>query len=346
MSYENFKKDVYDRLKNYKREILNSNGVVVPADDDSPYFPMPYRDERIPLMIYKDIEKTVEDIQNKPFAYKPHRFAPHVASSQTACLNLFVPILESEYADQILIKSGVTPEGFDHIDRSQLRKGYCFEYWESTKAGPKGLLGDHSRAAGTDSDVAIAYRDKNDKLCLWLIEHKLTERDFSTCGGYSSKNISDREKEFCNSCGIKELKKDHNKCYYHKHCHYLYWDIMDKHASFFSGKYEGEGCPFRGGMNQLWRNQMLALELEENKRFEEVYFSVVTHPENTFLDKRMNQYRDLIKHSPKFFAFKSTALVDAAADYKSTVLEDKAANDLHEWAKWYRRVYLGISSPQ
>ena len=191
-------------------------------------------------------------------------------------------------------------------------------------------MGDHSRAAGTDSDVAIAYRDKDNKLCLWLIEHKLTERDFTTCGGYRSDNISLSEKEFCTSCGIKELKKDHNKCYYHKHCHYKYWEIMDTHASFFSGKYTGKDCPFRGGMNQLWRNQMLALELEDKKLFEEVYFSVVSHPENTFLDKSMNQYRDLINHSPKFFDFKSTDLVNAAAKH------------LPEWAKWYRRVYLGI----
>lgn len=333
MSYEDFKERVYSYLIKYKKKELgiDEKGISNFGKPHDCLFPKPVCDEKIPVMIYKGIKPTVEDIQNSKFAYKPHRAASsHVASSQTACLNLFVPILESEYADQILIQSGVAPKGFDHIDRDQLRKGYCFEYWESTIAGPKGLLGDHSRAAGTDSDVAIAYRDKNDKLCLWLIEHKLTERDFTTCGGYRSEKISDLEKEFCNSCGIKDLLKDHDKCYYHKHCHYLYWDIMDKHASFFSGKYEGEGCPFRGGMNQLWRNQMLALELEDKSPFEEVYFSVVTHPENTFLDKRMNQYRDLINHSSKFFAFKSTDLVDKAASY------------LPDWAKWYRRVYLGI----
>lgn len=333
MSYEDFKQKVYSYLIKYKKEELgiDKKGISNFGVEHDCLFPKPFCDAIIPLMIYKDIEAILKDIQKSPFAYKPHRAASfHVASSQTACLNLFVPILESEYADQILIQSGVTPEGFDHIDRSQLRKGYCFEYWESTKAGPKGLLGDHSRAAGTDSDVAIAYRDKDNKLCLWLIEHKLTERDFTTCGGYRSDNISLSEKEFCTSCGIKELKKDHNKCYYHKHCHYKYWEIMDTHASFFSGKYTGKDCPFRGGMNQLWRNQMLALELEDKKLFEEVYFSVVSHPENTFLTKSMNQYKDLINHSPKFFDFKSTDLVKAAASY------------LPDWAKWYRRVYLGI----
>ena len=135
-------------------------------------------------------------------------------------------ILESEYADQILIGAGVVPKEFDNIDRNQLRKGYCFEYWESTLEGTKGLLGDHSPNAGTDSDVAIAYRNKNNKLCLWLIEHKLTEREFRTCGGYRSKGISHSEKKFCTFCGIEEILENHDKCYYHKHCAYFYWNIM------------------------------------------------------------------------------------------------------------------------
>ena len=105
---------------------------------------------------------------------------------------------------------------------------------------------------------------------------------------------------------------------------------MDAQSSFFCGKYEGNGCPFRGGMNQLWRNQMLALELENRGVFEDVYFSVVSHPDNSFLDKTMNEYRALINNSPKFYNFKSNALVDVAVDY------------LPDWSNWYKKVYLGI----
>ena len=105
---------------------------------------------------------------------------------------------------------------------------------------------------------------------------------------------------------------------------------MDAQSSFFCGKYEGNGCPFRGGMNQLWRNQMLALELENRGVFEDVYFSVVSHPDNTFLDKTMNEYRALTNNSPKFYDFKSNALVDVAVDY------------LPDWSNWYKKVYLGI----
>ena len=75
---------------------------------------------------------------------------------------------------------------------------------------------------------------------------------------------------------------------------------------------------------------MLALELENRAVFADVFFSVVTHPENTFLDKTMNEYRELTKHSHKFFDFKSDSLVNAAAKY------------LPDWASWYKKVYYGM----
>ena len=333
MSYKDFQQRVYSYLIKYKKGTLRIEGKGVSAHgvEHDCLFPKPYCDAKIPVMLYEGIKAIVKDIQESKFAFKPHLAASvHVASSQTACLNLFVPILESIYADQILKKSKVAPNGFDHIDRKQFRKGYCFEYWNSSLEGAKGLLGDHSPHAGTDSDVAIAYRNKNNNLCLWLIEHKLTEHEFTTCGGYRSKGISNIEKTFCTSCGIEEILENHDNCYYHKHCGYNYWKIMDAHSSFFCGKYEGKGCPFRGGMNQLWRNQLLALELENRGVFEEVYFSVVYHPENSFLDKTMNEYRKLTKNSVKFWGLKSNSLVDIAEEY------------LPDWSNWYKKVYFGF----
>lgn len=333
MSYEDFKKKVYSYLIKYKKEYLGivEKGVSSHGVEHDCLFPKPYCDEKLPSMLYAGIRPVVKDIQASSFAYKPHLAASsHVASSQTACINLFVPILESNKADQILIESGVAPKGFAHKDREQLRKGYCFEYWESSLKGSKGLLGDHSPHAGTDADVAIAYRDKDNKLCLWLIEHKLTEQEFSTCGGYRSKGISESEKINCTTCSMIDLLNDHKKCYYHKHCGYYYWNIMDAQSTFFNGNYDGTGCPFRGGMNQLWRNQMMALELEHCAAFADVFFSVVTHPENTFLDNTMNEFRELTKNSHKFFDFKSDSLVNAAVKY------------LPDWTNWYKKVYYGM----
>ena len=56
--------------------------------------------------------------------------------------------------------------------------------------------------------------------------------------------------------------------------------MKDGGAEFYVKAYEGKGCPFRGGMNQLWRNQLLAMALEKEGIYKNVYFSVVHHPEN------------------------------------------------------------------
>lgn len=332
-TYKDFQSKVYGSLIKYKKEELgitergmSSHGV---AHDC--LLPEPYRSSDIPVMLYEGIIETVKEIQGGEYAYKPHIAASsHVASSQTACINLFVPIIESAHADEIIRKSGIAPENFDHIDRNKLRKGYCFEYWESKEEGSKGLLGDHTPHAGTDSDVAIAYTDKEGHSCLWLIEHKLTEREFTTCGAYRSKSNPKELKQNCLSSRLEDFYRDHDKCHYHKNCGYYYWKIMEYGNSqqFFDGTYANEGCPFRGGLNQLWRNQMMALELERRGLFKDVFFSVVSHPDNKYLDKSMDEYRKLIKGKPKFSDFKSKSLVDAASDY------------LPEWANWYRRVYL------
>lgn len=333
MKYKDFKQKVYSSLIRYKQETLkiHEKGISSKGIEHDCLLPKPYSDRKIPVMIYDGIKKTLEDIQVSPYAYKPHiQASGNIASSQTACLNLFIPVLESEHADSILKASGIAPAGFDHIDRDALRKGYCFEYWESTLEGTKGLLGDHSPYAGTDSDVAIAYRNAKGDRCLWLIEHKLAERYFTRCGAFSSKGISKDEKGLCQTCGLNVILANPNICYYHKHCGYDYWKIMNApHCKkFFCGDYKSKGCPFRGGMNQLWRNQMLALELERRGVYKEVFFSVVTHPGNTFLDKTMEEYGELVRHSPKFFSFKSTDIVNNASSY------------LPDWAGWYQEVYL------
>ena len=105
MSYQDFQQKVYSYLIKYKKESLNINdkGISARGVEHDCLLPKPYSEAKIPIMLYDGIKETVKDIQASKFAYKPHLAASvHVASSQTACINLFVPILESEYADQIL----------------------------------------------------------------------------------------------------------------------------------------------------------------------------------------------------------------------------------------------------
>lgn len=332
--YKAFQERIYQYLISYKEENITKECGTYKGEKRKEFLPESYWNEEVPAMLYPRICEKVKDIQKSEFRYKPHLFAfKHVASSQTACVNLFVPILESRHANEILKSIDACPKDFKEIDKDALKNGYRFEFWDSTNENDKGLLGDHSKQAGTDADVAIAYINNEGEHCLWLIEHKLTEQEFTTCGGYKSKGNTDEGKNHCLNCTMKEIIDNHKLCYYDREKHYKYWEIMSKKgtADFFGGEYEGKGCPFRGGMNQLWRNQLLAIALEKDNPYKFVSFSVVTHPDNCYLDDSMNQYRKLVKDSPKFSSFKSSDLINASKKYPK----------LLDWVKWYEEVYYG-----
>ena len=83
----------------------------------------------VPQMMYKPIIPYLQEMQKGYFAFKPHKFAWHAVSSQTACINLFMPILLSEEADNILPLIPGCPSDFKKIARDRLHHGFCFEYW-------------------------------------------------------------------------------------------------------------------------------------------------------------------------------------------------------------------------
>ena len=88
-----------------------------------------------------------------------------------------------------------------------------------------------------------------------------------------------------------------------------------------------------GGLNQLWRNQLLGLSIEQDERqpYKHVMFSVVRHPRNTYLKQSLAEYEALIANDPKFSVFTSRDVLDAAAG-----LSDP---ELDKWIAWYRDLY-------
>ena len=329
--YNDFKNRIYANLVKYKNEHITTDCGSYMGRKQEEFLPKVYWNDT-PAMLYEGIKATVEDIQKSDYKYKPHLFASkHVASSQTACVNLFVPILESPMVNDILKSLDACPKDFEHIAKNHLYNGYRFEFWDSVDENSKGLLGDHTKQAGTDSDVAIAYYNTDGDLCLWLIEHKLTEQEFTTCGAYNSKGNNAEGRHNCLTCTMGDILANSDKCYYHKVNKYNYWKIMAVGAvDFYSGEYSGKGCPFRGGLNQLWRNQLLAIALEKEGTYTNVSFSVVYHPENTSLNTSIQTYSKLTNYSPKFNSFTSDQLINAA----------KCDNSLKEWITWFEKVYL------
>lgn len=280
--------------------------------------------------LYPDIHAPLKAHRRKN-DFRIHKHFYHMASSQAANLNLFLPILHHPDAHRVL--AAIKPD-FASLATDQLDNGYCIEFWGgnlSAESAGKGLLGDKSAIAGTDSDIAIAYRNHQGELCLWLIEHKLTEAEFTSCGGYKSKR-RDKKRHDCSKSFAEVLATKAN-CYYHDVRKFAYWKITEANQKFFPNHESFSSCPLKGGMNQLWRNQLLALALEQEQQrpYQQVTFSVVHHPDNHHLDASIDSYRNLIGDSPKFSVFTSADVVTAAESIHDM--------NLDSWSKWYRGLY-------
>jgi hypothetical protein len=263
----------------------------------------------------------------KRFPFKDHKFIGHMASSQAACINLFLPLMEHpQLAAQILRAARPDLESIatDHLDG-----GFRIEFWDE----PDNMLGDHNDSTGTDADFAIAYHDQQGDLCLWLIEHKLSETEFTTCGGYKSKGRT--EVHHCRPASA--VLDNPGLCYYHSKCGYRYWEVTLKTPGLFDLEQirKTDDCSFMGGMNQLWRNQLLATSIEKSNSpswpYKKVFFSVVHHPKNNSLQPSMLAFQALLNDPGKFSTFTSDVLIERAR--KIDVPE------LRPWLDWYQELY-------
>ena len=259
----------------------------------------------------------VEEIEKHPF--KKHKHFGHMASSQAACINLFTPILtRKDVAERILPQIN---KKFKALATEYLENGFQFEYWD--KSNP---LNDHTDAAGTDSDIAIAYFNTDNELCLWLIEHKLTEDEFTTCGGYRSKGNS--KKEFCRDGS--SILTDSTSCYYTYHCGYKYWEITNN-SKLYNLSEHIVRCPFIGGENQLWRNQLMGNAIQNKGIFKKVHFSVVHHPDNSDLQNTINSYKQMLNDQSLFGVFSSKDIIEVAK-----LIDDE---EIKTWIDWYSELY-------
>jgi hypothetical protein len=276
--------------------------------------------------LYNRIKERFLDHQQK-FPFKSHKFLGHMASSQAACVNLFLPLLKDQLiAAKVL---GSVKTDLNEIATNYLDTGYRIEFWDE----PDNVLNDHTNVSGTDADIAIAYYDYQGDLNLWLIEHKLTEAEFTTCGGF--KSLGRTTSHACEPASA--ILDNNNLCYYQSRRNFRYWDITLQDTSpFEAGRIRTYAeCPFKGGMNQLWRNQLLAAGLEASTSpkwpYKKVYFSVVYHPRNDSLQPSISEYQKLLDNNERFFAFSSDKLINQAKG-----IDDP---ELIEWVRWYQELY-------
>ena len=325
-----FQERLYKHLIEYKWNVLKIKEPGIYKGRTYDYmFPKSYEEGYSPVL-YKELHSELDLLQNSEFKFKEHIMAYHMASSQCACINLFMPVLLDPNASEILKDVPGCPEGFMEIDRTRLYKGFCFEYWgQDIKNKPaKGLLNDHTPQAGTDADVAIAYIDTEGRPCIWLIEHKLAEKEFTCCGGYKSE--CNNNKEFCRTTDLNGLLNGKSKCRYTS-IGYNYWDLTARFQSTYRCLDSDPKCPFLKGQNQLWRNQLLAFALVETASYSHAHFSVVHHIDNHYLDDSMAEYRQIINPETPFSSFTNEDVLRAV---------QRHSNGLLGWIEWYEGMYM------
>jgi hypothetical protein len=326
-SLNDFQTELYIHLINWKWKYITTDpGFYIYKNKAYEYDAILPVNSNYPLL-YPEI---IDDLMNlkKRYDFRQHIHFNHMASSQAANANLFLPILLNINADLILKK--LKPD-FKTLAKQYLYQGFRIEFWDGNSESNRGVLGDHNSRSGTDTDIAIAYYNMEDELCIWLIDHKLTEKEFTKCGSYSSKG-RDKTKHLCQS-SFDDILKNKNLCYYKDVRKFNYWEITDRNKSFFVNHNSFASCPFRGGLNQLWRNQLLGFALEENndQPFKKATFSVVHHPDNHYLEGSIKEYRKLINKDQRFSAFTSNDVIMAASKINN--------EDLNKWIVWYKELY-------
>lgn len=317
-----FQEEMYIHLINWKWQHITKKEGYYRNEPYDAILPESARED-FPVIYFDVVDALKRHHKDFPFKFHPHFH--HMVSSQAASANLFLSVLLNPRVNEVFKK--LKPD-FAELAVKELDNGFQIEFWGASD-GP-GLLGDHTKRSGTDSDIAIAYYNNKSELCLWLIEHKLTEKEFTECHASTSKgkkNHHDCHKAF------SEILKNKCNCYYHDVRHFHYWDITEKHQEFFINHAQHKNCPFRSGTNQLWRNQLLAFSLEDNdsQPYRHVYFSVVRHPGNISLNETINEYTNLIGNNEKFSTFTSADVIKAAETLNDT--------ELNKWITWYQELY-------
>lgn len=274
-------------------------------------------------MIYPEAVPALLD-HRKKFPFRAHTHFNHMASSQAAVVNLFLPILRHPRAAEVL---GALNPHFARLATEELDGGFRFEFWDE----PFGTLGDKTAWSGTDADLAIAYYNHRGELCLWLIEHKLAESGFTPCGGLKSRA---RQPQHDCTRSLSDILSNKNSCYHHDVRRRNYWTITEGNRALFLNHTMHRECPFQDGKNQLWRNLLLALAVEQDarQRYRHGSLSVVKHPDNPHLEETLSAFANLIGHDERFSIFSSVDVVRSAEAVHDSKFD--------AWARWYRDLYM------
>lgn len=271
------------------------------------------------------------------------RILTNTAASQTYCFNLIIhlqqnPLLADRLFSELLGKQVKVRHLEPEFTPNECNSVAGFEREADESLGDQ----NPKLGIGTDSDIAVFYSYENTKKGVLLIEFKFIEPEFSVCSSFANKpNI----RSTCNSGNyfadyivIKSRDKSNNfLCGYNK---YSNWKLTAESRVVYGSKIpQIIGCPFRYGLNQLWRNMLLAEQVAFARGCDEFAFWVFSSAEN---DKYLwkngiteSQFREILTEQGNK-SFKKIHLESILDNLKKIVVLESDRQWLSELEMKYR----------
>lgn len=239
---------------------------------------------------------------NKHKAGDLKRILTNTAASQTYCFNLIIhlqqnPLLADKLFSDLLGKQVKVLHLEPEFTPNECNSVTGFDRKLDESIGDQ----NHKLGIGTDSDIAVFYNYDNAKKGVLLIEFKFIEPEFSVCSSFAKKpdirSTCNSGNYFAEYIVAKGSDKANNFfCGYKK---YYNWQLTEKSKVVDGSKIRlMAGCPFRYGLNQLWRNMLLAEQVALARQCDEFGFWVFSSTEN---DKYLwkngateNQFREIL----------------------------------------------------
>lgn len=293
--------------------------------------------------ITEEIHTATKERFSKHKAGNLHRILTNTAASQPYCFNLIIYLQQNSSLADKLFSNLLEKQVRVHHLEPEFTPNFCDNIIGFERTGDESI-GDQNLkiGSGTDSDIAVFYTYDKDKKGLLLIEFKFIEAEFSVCSSYAGKkqvkSICDSGNYFVDMIENKKTDKA-NKilCGYNR---YFNWQLTAKSKVIDGEKVKSmSACPFRFGLNQLWRNMILAEQVALSRQCDEFGFWVFSPIENdNYLWKNgttERQFREILTQQGNTH-FKKVHLENILDKLHDMVTEEQENVWLKKMEKKYR----------
>lgn len=238
-----------------------------------------------------------------------NRILTNTASSQAYCFNLFLYLNKHmSLANKLFSELMGKAVKVEHVELEFTPNQMQVDPFGDSLSDSKNLtltkdesIGDQSTFGGTDADVALFYGFDEGKKGVLLIEFKFIEAEFSVCSSYKNKQ---EVRAYCSGPDyyrelVANQRTDSRQQPLCGYTRYLNWALTAESEMFSDSLTQSDtitgnriaACPFRYGLNQLWRNMLLAERVASVRAIDAFDFWVMSPLENdAYLWKQKNDY--------------------------------------------------------